>query len=70
MELRINRERNRWQLRIPSKYQSRESRYGLCSQPADGITIPIDSKFYAGQFKQYQAEKQTRANILRDLRTN
>ena len=40
-------------------------------ETADGLTIPIDSKFYAGQYKQYQEAGQAnlRTNILRDLRT-
>ena len=48
-----------------------QDRVDCAVKTADGITIPIDSKFYAGQYKQYQEARQTnlRANILRDLRT-
>ena len=40
-------------------------------ETADGLIIPIDSKFYAGQYKQYQDASQAniRSNVLRDLRT-
>ena len=39
-------------------------------ETADGLIIPIDSKFYAGQYKQYQDASQAniRSNVLRDLR--
>ena len=48
-----------------------QDRVDCAVKTADGITIPIDSKFYAGQYKQYQEAGQAtlRANILRDLRT-
>ena len=48
-----------------------QDRVDCAVKTADGITIPIDSKFYAGQYKQYQAAGQAnlRANVLRDLRT-
>ena len=48
-----------------------QDRVDCAVKTADGITIPIDSKFYAGQYKQYQEAGQTnlRANVLRDLRT-
>ena len=38
---------------------------------AEGFIIPIDSKFYAGQYKQYQeaSRDNERGTILRDLRT-
>ena len=38
---------------------------------ADGIWIPIDSKFYAGQYQNYQEAKTKteRKRVLRDLRT-
>ena len=38
---------------------------------ADGLIIPIDSKFYAGQYKQYQeaSRDNERGTVLRDLRT-
>ena len=41
-------------------------------ETADGLIIPIDSKFYAGQYKQYQDASQAniRSNVLRDLRTS
>ena len=48
-----------------------QDRVDCAVKTADGVTIPIDSKFYAGQYKQYQEAGQTnlRANVLRDLRT-
>ena len=48
-----------------------QDRVDCAVKTADGITIPIDSKFYAGQYKQYQEAGQTnlRATVLRDLRT-
>ena len=48
-----------------------QDRVDCAVKTADGITIPIDSKFYAGQYKQSQEAGQTnlRANVLRDLRT-
>ena len=48
-----------------------QDRVDCAIKTADGIIIPIDSKFYAGQYKQYQEAGQAnlRANILRDLRT-
>lgn len=48
-----------------------QDRVDCAVKTADGITIPIDSKFYAGQYKQYQeaAQANLRANILRDIRT-
>jgi len=48
-----------------------QDRVDCAIKTADGIMIPIDSKFYAGQYKQYQEAGQAnlRANILRDLRT-
>ena len=48
-----------------------QDRVDCAVKTADGITIPIDSKFYAGQYKQYQEAGQAnlRANVLRDLRT-
>ena len=38
---------------------------------ADGIWVPIDSKFYAGQYQNYQdaKTKTERKRVLRDLRT-
>ena len=47
-----------------------QDRVDCAVKTADGITIPIDSKFYAGQYKQYQQAGQAnlRANVLRDLR--
>ena len=38
---------------------------------AEEILVPIDSKFYAGQYKQYQeaSRDNERGNVLRDLRT-
>ncbi len=38
---------------------------------ADGVKIPIDSKFYAGQYRQYQEsnDESKRKAILRDLRS-
>ena len=47
-----------------------QDRVDCAVKTADGITIPIDSKFYAGQYKQYQEAGQAnlRANVLRDLR--
>ena len=48
-----------------------QDRVDCAVKTADGVTIPIDSKFYAGQYKQYQEAGQAniRANVLRDLRT-
>ena len=48
-----------------------QDRVDCAVKTADRITIPIDSKFYAGQYKQYQEAGQAnlRANVLRDLRT-
>ena len=48
-----------------------QDRVDCAIETADGLIIPIDSKFYAGQYKQYQDASQanTRSNILRDLRT-
>ena len=48
-----------------------QDRVDCAIETADGLTIPIDSKFYAGQYKQYQEAGQAnlRTNILRDLRT-
>ncbi len=39
---------------------------------AEGVIIPIDSKFYAGQYRQYQeaGNETERKKILRDLRTS
>lgn len=39
---------------------------------AEGIKIPIDSKFYAGQYRQYQEARDdsNRKKILRDLRSS
>ena len=47
-----------------------QDRVDCAVKTADGVTIPIDSKFYAGQYKQYQEAGQAniRANVLRDLR--
>ena len=52
-------------------YPENQDRVDCAVKTADGITIPIDSKFYAGQYKQYQEAGQAnlRANVLRDLRT-
>ena len=38
---------------------------------ADGLTIPIDSKFYPSQYRQYQeaSRDSERGNVLRDLRS-
>ena len=48
-----------------------QDRVDCAIETADGLIIPIDSKFYAGQYKQYQDAGQAnlRTNILRDLRT-
>ena len=48
-----------------------QDRVDCAVKTADGITIPVDSKFYAGQYKQYQEAGQAniRATVLRDLRT-
>ena len=48
-----------------------QDRVDCAVKTADGITIPIDSKFYAGQYKQYQeaSRDNERGNVLRDLRT-
>lgn len=39
---------------------------------AEGVVIPIDSKFYAGQYRRYQdsGNETDRKKILRDLRTS
>ena len=48
-----------------------QDRVDCAIETADGLIIPIDSKFYAGQYKQYQNASQAniRSNVLRDLRT-
>ena len=48
-----------------------QDRVDCAIETADGLIIPIDSKFYAGQYKQYQDASQAniRSNVLRDLRT-
>ncbi len=48
-----------------------QDRVDCAVKTADGLTIPIDSKFYAGQYKQYQEANRDneRGNVLRDLRT-
>jgi DNA recombination protein RmuC len=48
-----------------------QDRVDCAVKTADGLTIPIDSKFYAGQYKQYQeaSRDNERGNVLRDLRT-
>lgn len=48
-----------------------QDRVDCAIETADGLIIPIDSKFYAGQYKQYQDANQAniRSNVLRDLRT-
>lgn len=48
-----------------------QDRVDCAIKTADGLIIPIDSKFYAGQYKQYQDASQAniRSNVLRDLRT-
>ena len=48
-----------------------QDRVDCAIETADGLIIPIDSKFYAGQYKQYQEASQAniRSNVLRDLRT-
>ena len=48
-----------------------QDRVDCAIETADGLIIPIDSKFYAGQYKQYQEANQSnvRSNVLRDLRT-
>ena len=47
-----------------------QDRVDCAVKTADGLTIPIDSKFYAGQYKQYQeaSRDNERGNVLRDLR--
>ena len=47
-----------------------QDRVDCAIETADGLIIPIDSKFYAGQYKQYQDASQAniRSNVLRDLR--
>ena len=47
-----------------------QDRVDCAIETADGLIIPIDSKFYAGQYKQYQEASQAniRSNVLRDLR--
>jgi len=49
-----------------------QDRVDCAIETADGLIIPIDSKFYAGQYKQYQDASQAniRSNVLRDLRTS
>ena len=49
-----------------------QDRVDCAIKTADGLIIPIDSKFYAGQYKQYQDASQAsiRSNVLRDLRTS
>ena len=48
-----------------------QDRVDCAIKTADGLIIPIDSKFYAGQYKQYQDASQAniRSSVLRDLRT-
>ena len=48
-----------------------QDRVDCAVRTADGLTIPIDSKFYAGQYNQYQdaGRDNERGNVLRDLRT-
>ncbi len=48
-----------------------QDRVDCAVSTADGVAIPIDSKFYAGQYKQYQEAGQAnaRATVLRDLKT-
>ena len=48
-----------------------QDRVDCAIETADGLIIPIDSKFYAGQYKQYQeaSRDNERGNVLRDLRT-
>ena len=48
-----------------------QDRVDCAVKTADGLTIPIDSKFYAGQYKQYQeaSRDNERGNVLRNLRT-
>ena len=48
-----------------------QDRVDCAIETADGLIIPIDSKFYAGQYKQYQEANQSnvRSNVLRDFRT-
>ena len=52
--------------------QETQDRVDCAIETADGLIIPIDSKFYAGQYKQYQDASQAniRSNVLRDLRTS
>ena len=47
-----------------------QDRVDCAVKTADGLTIPIDSKFYAGQYKQYQeaSRDNERGNVLRNLR--
>ena len=49
-----------------------QDRVDCAIETADGLIIPIDSKFYVGQYKQYQDASQAniRSNVLRDLRTS
>ena len=44
-----------------------QDRVDCAIETADGLIIPIDSKFYAGQYKQYQDASQAniRSNVLR-----
>ena len=46
-------------------------RVDVAIKSVEGHFIPIDSKFYAGQYKQYQeaGRDNERGNVLRDLRT-
>ena len=48
-----------------------QDRVDCAVNTADGLIIPIDSKFYAGQYKQYQeaSRDNERGTVLRDLRT-
>ena len=48
-----------------------QDRVDCAVETSDGLMIPIDSKFYAGQYKQYQEASQAniRSNVLRDLRS-
>ena len=49
-----------------------QDRVDCAVETSDGLMIPIDSKFYAGQYKQYQEASQAniRSNVLRDLRSS
>ena len=48
-----------------------QDRVDCAVNTADGLIIPIDSKFYAGQYKLYQeaSRDNERSTVLRDLRT-